>query len=245
VTESAGKSIINKLQTSIPRGGPFDTHTLKGLGISPGLAHHYISAGWLTRLGRGVFMFAGDTLGRDPTLKFLSTRIKGLHVSGKTALDWQGFRQNLSHRETICLSGDEKAVLPAWFLARFSARYSARSFFTPSLPEGFGLAALPEAPDGPLVSVPERALLEMLGKVGTQQEVTEARSIMEMMHSLRAEELTVLLKNCRMIKVARLCVLWAEEFRLPWAGRAREAANLGTGRWVKRLKNGSTLILKA
>jgi hypothetical protein len=38
----------------------------------------------------------------------------------------------------------------------------------------------------------------------------------------------------------------SEELGLPWAGKAREAAegNMGTGSWVARLKDGHTLILK-
>jgi len=61
---------------------------------------------------------------------------------------------------------------------------------------------------------------------------------METVRTLRAEELAVLLGNCHMVKVVRLCVLWSEEFELPWARSAREAAGpkLGTGRWVTRLK---------
>ena len=246
MSSTTGTSLINKLQTSLPRGTPFDSVALKRLGISSALAHHYLRAGWLTRLGRGVFMFAGDTLQRDSTLKFLSSKIPGLHVGGKTALAWQGFRQNLSHRETICLWGEGKATLPPWFREHFASRYTAINLFSSALPRGFGLYPLPETPQGPLVSAPERALLEMLCEVGVRQEVGEARNIMETVRNLRAEELAVLLKSCHMIKVVRLCVLWAEELDLPWAHSAREAVGhkLGTGRWVKRLKDGSTLILK-
>jgi hypothetical protein len=55
-----------------------------------------------------------------------------------------------------------------------------------------------------------------------------------------------LLAACRMIKAARLCVGWSEELGLPWAPKAREAAEgkMGSGRWVARLKDGRTLILK-
>jgi hypothetical protein len=49
-----------------------------------------------------------------------------------------------------------------------------------------------------------------------------------------------------MVKAVRLCVVWAGELDLPWAAKAREAAEgkMGTGRWVARMKDGSTLILK-
>jgi hypothetical protein len=114
------------------------------------------------------------------------------------------------------------------------------------LPAGFGLQPLPEAPDGLLVSVPERALLEMLSDVGVQQGVEEARNIMEGLRSVRPEVMEMLLKHCIRVKVVRLCVNWAEELSLDWGASARSAAkrNLGKGRWSTRLKDGTTLTLK-
>ncbi|MCF7675913.1 MAG: type IV toxin-antitoxin system AbiEi family antitoxin [Akkermansiaceae bacterium] len=237
---------IKNLQTSLPRGVPLDSESLRRLGISSALAHEYIQAGWLDRLGRGVFTFPDDPLDRNATLRFLAKRVPGLHVAAKSALEWHGFRQNLAHRETLCLRGSRSVALPDWFRQRFPARYSARRLFAEDLRPDFGLAALPESPDGPLVSVPERALLEMLSEVGVHQEVEEARGIMETLRQLRSRELATLLQACRMTKAVRLCVIWAGELRLPWAESAREtvADKLGTSRWVKRMKDGRTIILK-
>lgn len=49
------------------------------------------------------------------------------------------------------------------------------------------------------------------------------------------------LRHCQRVKVARLCVQWAEELQLPWAETARRAAarHLTGGRWSGRLKNGT------
>jgi len=108
------------------------------------------------------------------------------------------------------------------------------------------LQPLPEAPDGVLVSVPERALLEMLSEVGVHQGIEEARNIMEGARSLRPEVLATLLRNCRRVKVVRLCVSWAEELDLQWAVAAKKTAQnqLGHGRWTNRLKDGTILVLK-
>jgi Transcriptional regulator, AbiEi antitoxin, Type IV TA system/Transcriptional regulator, AbiEi antitoxin N-terminal domain len=239
-------SLISKLQSGCPRGCPIDTAALGRLGISSALAHEYVASGWLTRLGRGVFMFAGDTLARDATLKFLQGRVLGLHVAGRTALAWQGYLQNITQREVLCLHGTAKSGLPNWFQERFPSRYTTTRVFDDGMPEGYGLAVLPESPNGPLVSAPERALLEMLSEVGVHQEAGEARGIMEAVRSVRLTEMGKLLQHCRMVKAARLCVVWAEELGLPWAVAARESAagNLGQGRWIKQLKDGSNLILK-
>jgi hypothetical protein len=185
-------------------------------------------------------------LRQEDCLKFLSRRMPGFHVGGKTALAWRGVRHNLPVREPLSLWGDGKAGLPEWFHERFPSRYTTRNAFAPKLPKNFGLQSLPEVPDGVLVSVPERALLEMLSEVGVHQEIEEARNIMEGARALRPEVLATLLKNCHRVKVVRLCVSWAEELNLSWAAGAKTAAvkRLGHGRWSHRLKDGTFLVLK-
>jgi hypothetical protein len=191
-------------------------------------------------------MFAGDELERDPALRFLQRKMPGLHVAAKTALAWHGFRQNVAQQETLILWGSRKDSLPPWFVDRFPARYSSARIFDEELPAETALAPLPESPDGPMVSAPERALLEMLSEVGVHQPIEEARGIMESVRQLRARQLATLLGHCRKTKAIRLCVVWAEELGLPWAEKAREAVGgkTGSSRWVWRLKDGRTLILK-
>lgn len=236
---------VKMLQIAFPRGTPFDSQQLRKVGVSSALAHHYLKSEWLTRLGRGVFMFPKDTLRQEDSLKFLSRAIEGFHVGGKTALAWRGIRHNLPAREPLSLWGKGKAVLPPWFTERFPARYTARNLFSPKLPKGFGLHSLPETPDGVLVSEPERALLEMLSEVGLHQGIEEARNIMEGTRSLRTETLSTLLKHCQRVKVRMLCVQWAEELNLPWATAARNADNRhGKSHWAFRFKDGTTLNIK-
>lgn len=233
-----------KALASLPRGAPLDVPALKALGVSSALASHYVRAGWLVRLGRGTFMFPNDVLQLSTSVKLLASR-GAVHVGGKTALAWRGFRHNLGPREQVCLWGEVPGRLPAWFTKRFPARYVARHLFDSSLPRDFGLQPLPEAPDGALVSVPERALLELLSDVGTGQGVEEARNIMEGVRSLRLDVLGPLLKHCPRVKVVRLCVQWAEELNLSWAAEARKLAGpRGKGRWFAKLPDGTTLILK-
>lgn len=98
--------LIRNLQISQPRGAPFDSKTLQGLGVSSALAHKYVKSGWLERLGRGVFMFAGDELTRDSTIKFLASKIPDLHIASKTALAWHGHQQNVAYQETLILWGN-------------------------------------------------------------------------------------------------------------------------------------------
>ncbi len=219
---------------------------LAGYGVSSDLAYFYAKSGWLERLARGAYMLAGDRLTRDGCLRFLADRMPGFHVGGKTALAWQGLRHNLPAMETLTLWGRKNTRLPKWFSERFPARFTVRELFSAKLPHDFGLQPLPELPDGPPVSVPERALLEMLSEVGVYQEIEEARLIMEAARSLRTDVLGTLLKACDQQKALRLCLSWAEELSLPWAAEARKTAGkrIGTSRWVARVKGGRTLILK-
>lgn len=230
---------------ALPRGVPLDAKRLKALGVSSSLASHYVRSGWLVRLGRGIFMFPKDVLQAGPSIQVLAHRLPGLHVGGKTALAWRGIRHNVGPRERLELWGDRPASLPPWFTKRFPGRYVARKLFDAKLELGFGLQPLPETPDGPLVSVPERALLELLAEVGARQGIEEARNIMEGLRSPRLEVLGTLLQHCPRVKVVRLCVQWAEELKLDWAAEARRLAGpRGRGRWFSRMPDGSTLILK-
>lgn len=240
-----GNTQLKNLLTTLPRGAPFDTARLTNLAISPALAHRYVKSGWLQKLGRGVFMFTGDTLNPDATLRFLEARIPGLHVAAHMALAWHGFIHNVPHQEALVLWAERSGALPEWFRERFAARCSRCRLFD-GLPADFGISRPPGSPDGPLVSEPERALLEMLSEVGVHQEVGEARQIMEGVRQLRSHHLERLLSACRMVKAVRLCVSWSDELGLPWAPRARAAAvgRMGRGRWVARLRDGRTLILK-
>ena len=237
---------VKTLQGAFPRGTPFDSRQLRDVGVSSALAHHYLKSDWLTRLGRGVFMFPKDTLRQEYALKFLARSIQGFHVGGKTALAWRGIRHNLPTREPLSLWGDSKAVLPPWFVERFPSRYTAPRLFSPRLPKSFGLQPLPETPGGVLVSEPERALLEMLSEVGFYQGVEETRNIMEGMRSLRPDALTILLKHCQRVKVRALCVQWAEELSLPWAAAARKSlgSRHAQRRWNFQFKSGTTLNIK-
>ncbi len=234
-----------KALASLKRGAPLDAATLRALGASSSLASHYVRSGWLARLGRGVFMFPGDQLQAPAAIKFLSRQLPGLHVGGKTALAWRGVRHNVGSRERLVLWGTASGSLPSWFTERFSSRYVARRLFSASLPSDFGLQPLPEIPDGPAVSVPERALLELLDQVGVDQGLEEARNIVESVRSVRLDVLGTLLEHCPRVKAVRLCLSLAEDLNLSWAADARKLAGpRGRGRWVSKLPDGTTLILK-
>ena len=238
-------SKLNTLYTKLAPGAPLSSKDLSSLGISADLAVHYVRSGWLTRLARGVYFRPNETLTLHPCLLMLQRQIEGLHVGGKSALDWYGVRQYLSQQPALHLYGWAAAHLPAWFTERFPAEYHRKRLFEES--PGALLHAPPfeNRTGAPMVSSPERALLEMLSEVGVRQPLQEARELTESAYNLRADVLRELLQRCTNIKTVRLCLQLGKESSQPWAAKL-DAATLPTGSrrpWVSKSADG-LLVLK-
>ncbi len=223
-----------------------DLAMLDAQGVSAFLAAKYARSGWLRRLAQGVYAFAGDTLNREQCLLFLQSQISGLHVAGKTALAWQGVRHNLSPQEPLVLWGDDKrAKLPLWFVDQFPASYRSTTLFS-SKATTSGIGTPPGLLKGVHVSVPERAVLEMLYEVGKSQDMEEARNLFEGLRGLRLEVMGELLSQCTSVKTVRLFLLWANETEVLNVSALREKYSLPVGsssRWMGRMADGTLLSL--
>ncbi len=242
---TTGKSKLNALYAQTTAGAPLTSEELAALGISADLAVHYGRSGWLVRLARGVYCRPGEALQLHPSLRSLERTINGLHVGGKTALGWYGLRHYLAQQETLHLYGTKAAKVPNWFLKRFPAEYHRKRLFHEQPDSLLYVMSFENRADGPRVSTPERAVLELLSEVGIRQPLQEARELMESTYSLRSEVLSKLLKNCSSVKTVRLCLQLGREFSLPWIKKLNPA-ELPTGSdrpWVSRSQDG-LLVLK-
>lgn len=235
---------LNRVMTTLPEGAPVTSARLRELEITPQLAQSYVHNGWLKPLGRGVYQRMGDALALHPSLRALETMAAGLHVGGKTALDWQGVRHYVPRRPVLQLYGQQRFRVPAWFAERFPAEYHVKRLFAEPADAPMGVDRFGDAQDGPLVSDPERALLEVLSEVGVRQSLEEARQLAEGTHTLRESVLVPLLKSCASIKTVRLALTLGRELDLPWAkGLRKEALPTGSAsRWVARSKNGLLVL---
>jgi hypothetical protein len=234
---------LNALFTKVSPGTPLTSAHLADLGISSNLAGQYAKAGWLTRLSHGVYARANDVLDVHRALAVMQKAIAGLHVGGKTALDWHGVRHYVVQRPTLHLYGWEAARLPAWFTERFPADYRRKRLFREE-PQAM-LHVLRYESGESLVSSPERALLEMLSEVGLRQPLQEAREIAEGTRHLRSRVLRQLLEHCTSVKTVRLCLQLGRELKLPWEKKL-DADTLRAGSkspWVARSREG-LLVLK-
>lgn len=239
------ESKLKRLYSNLASGTPLTSEDLAALGISADLAVHYVRAGWLERLARGVFSRPGEALSLHPSLLLLERRVEGLHVGGKSALSWYNVRHYVAQQETLHLYGWITAELPNWFQQRFPAEYHRKRLFK-ELPTTLRhVAPFENRVGAPKVSSPERALLELLSEVGVRQPLQEVRELMESTYTFRADVLRDLLKSCTSIKTVRLCLQLGLGLSLPWASKL-DAKKLPTGSkraWVSRSKNG-LLVLK-
>lgn len=243
---TTNSSKLNLLYTQLKPGMPLAMEDLAALGISADLAVHYVRAGWITRLARGIYCRPNDTLSLHPSLLLLQRKISGLHVGGKSALDWYGFRQYVLQQPVLNLYGWTTGRLPEWFTERFPAEYHRKRLFDEQADALLHVAPFEKRSGAPQVSAPERALLELLSEVGVRQSLQEARELVESTYSLRADVLRELLQHCTSVKTVRLCLQLGREGSLPWVKKL-DPATLPTGSdqpWVSRSANG-ILVLKS
>ncbi|MDN5850789.1 MAG: type IV toxin-antitoxin system AbiEi family antitoxin [Nitrococcus sp.] len=242
---TTGSRKLNALYTQPVPGTPLTSEDLAALGISADLAVHYVRAGWLTRLTRGVFCRPNDTLALHPSLLLLERRLEGLHVGGKSALEWYGLRQYVPQQPLLHLYGWAAGHLPEWFTERFPAEYHRKRLFDERPDALLQVGPFEKRSGAPQVSTPERALLELLSEVGVRQPLQEARELVESAYSLRADVLRELLQRCTSVKTVRLCLQLGREGSLPWVAKL-DPATLPTGSdrpWVSKSADG-LLVLK-
>lgn len=191
-------------------------------------------------------LLPGDKLDRDATLTWLAGRIPGLHIGAKTALAWRGVRHNLGSHEVLSLWGLNHTPVPPWFKREFPCHYQATNLFDNELPADVGIAPLPSTSTQVPVSVPERAILELLSDAGKRQTLEETTNLVENGRSMRMDVLETLMEHLTRIKVARLAETLATQLDLPWSALAKKhSRRLGGGaRWVTRAKTGERIDLK-
>lgn len=239
------RSKLKNLYRQWAPGTPLTSEDLAAQGVSADLAVHYARAGWLVRLARGVYCRPNDTLELHACLIVLQRAVDGMHVGGKSALDWYGARHYVSQQPVLHLYGWTAGRLPTWFTERFSAEYHRKRLFDEPSSDPLHAGPFEKRSGAPRVSAPERALLEVFSEVGVRQPLQEARELAESAYSLRADVLRDLLQRCTSVKTVRLCLQLGRELSLPWAVKL-DPTQLPTGSaraWVSRSADG-LLVLK-
>lgn len=239
LSQMSNKTVQRLLQES-RRGHPIDSGMLRNMGVGAALAAHMVKSGWLQRLSQGVYLLTGDTPSSDGSISYLSRCIPGLHVGGKTALSWQGVRHNIAFREKVVLWGRKPYRIPPWVTEHLSYSYQTTTLFDDDFPYGNGLKPLPAGDPGVLVSVPERAILELASDIGKGQSMEEASNLMVGLRNLRPDVLDEFLSHCKRVKVVRLVRDLGLEADFSLARDLQKHVDrLGAGkRWSNKTKNG-------
>ena len=208
---------LNRLYTRLAPGTPLTSEDLAALGISADLAVHYVRAGWLHRLARGVYCRPNDTLPCTPACS-AAAQVRGVARRRQVGarLVWRA--PVPVPTPVLHLYGWTAARLPDWFTQRFPAEYHRKRLFKEQ-PDALLTSRRSRTPGAPQVSAPERALLEVLSEVGVRQPLQEARELVESTYSLRADVLRDLLQRCTSVKTVRLCLQLGRELSLPWAAK--------------------------
>jgi hypothetical protein len=235
MSTTAEKFSFKPMLAVVLSGETLDVQWLNEHGVGALRASQLAQAGWLTHLGRGAYTLHGDTLKREkclalPCLALLMRRHPGLHVGGKTALLWRGRRHNVTVRETITLWDEQRALLPSWFTDRLESVYQTTPLFDAQMPSDDDLQPWPGGRPEVVVSVPERALLELLRDVGKTETLQDSRNSWSACTTSTCPCSTSVLAHATRIKVLRLTRSLSEKLGLPWAQVARtHSESMGGG----------------
>jgi hypothetical protein len=247
-------SRINRLLLALPERFLADSAWLQAQGLSRSSIRDYVDGGWLERIGPRVYRRPGQVanglLRWDVVVLSLQQIMhKSLHVGGRTAVELSGYAHYLETGEspTVYLYGQ---AAPSWLAklplkAHFELR-SDRLFASTGtgiemrrfdLRSGETSAETRDAEakspwDWSLtMSVPERAILEMMDELPQHESFHQVDVVMEGMTSLRPQLLGKLLKECRSVKVKRLFLWYAERHGHAWLKHLDQSSiDLGHGK---------------
>ncbi len=256
--QSGGK--LNQLDQSLPEGLLVDSSWLNHRGYSRSLQNQYVHSGWLEQPARGVYRRPRGTLSWQQAVISLQTILGGspLFVGGRTALELQGYAHYLSRNVSeIHLYGPKPP--PSWLFklpldVRFVAHNSQALFKSEPVDTtdggvkwdfakgqailqgakvGDSLTSQPWGQwDWPLtLSSPERAILELLNELPARESFHQVDKLFEGLANLSPRRLTVLLTDCRSVKVKRLFFFFAARHPHAWLKRIdRSKIDLGAGK---------------
>ena len=209
--ETNNLSRVGLLLQNYEPGLPMTTAVMERLGINGDSITRFVQNGYLKRLGRGAYCLPKDRITAAGTAVVLMREYPDLHVGGRTALDWQGVRHNVSVRLSVRLYGTRRIKLPTW-TDGFEVQYHrVPELFDFESEEGRRLdqETLCFVPVGALnlwCSVPERAFLEYLNDVCQKKDgsAEEAMNLLDSLVCPRPEVLGPMLRRCRSVQVKRL-----------------------------------------
>jgi hypothetical protein len=251
---------LNHLQQLLPEGLVVDSAWLQRHGYSRQLINKYVQHGWLQSPARTAYRRVGaisdsNALQQWELVVISLQLLLSLEVTpgGRTALELQGYGHYLPLGGTTVHLYSPSA-LPSWvaqmpvtdtltvhttqlFEDETSAEFEAiasskggkllqrdkQSHYTS---KAWGSWNWPL-----IMSMPERAILELLAEVPQRETFEQADALIEGLSGLSPKRLNALLSECRSVKVKRLFMWFAERHHHPWFSRLdKKSIDLGSGK---------------
>lgn len=227
---------LNELFKAWPSGTVVVQPWLAERQIVRQLANKYVTGGWVTKIGSGTYIKAGDQVNWQGGVYALQQQLnQKVHVGGLTALELLGKAHfiPLGNNHTLYIYTHGRSPnrsLPKWLTEYFKTNkfsYVPRALFSTKL----GLHDLASGNFTIACSTPERALLEALVLVPKKLSFEHAYLLMEGQETLRVDLLQSLLQNCRSYLLKRLFLHLAKKCQLPWFERLNlNSIELGQGK---------------
>lgn len=104
---------------------------------------------------------------------------------------WPGRESVTTSRfaKRLCYGGQKPYRIPSWVGQHLVYSFQTTSLFDDDLPYDKGLKPLPAGDPEVMVSVPERAILELASDIGKGQSLEEASNLSASLRNLRADVL--------------------------------------------------------
>lgn len=212
-------SKLQNLISSFPKGLALTSNYLKEHGFDAQLLARYKRSRWLEPFGNGAYLRHGDKVDWQGGLAALQQQLKlSVHCGARTALDLQGYGHYVAFAaRKVYLFAYPGQKLPKWFREydwHVKVVYKMTALFPRGLDDSY--VDFPAGDFSIRIASPERAAMEMLYYVPSEQGFDEAERIMESLLTLRAVLVQKLLETCNSVKVKRLFMYIAEKSSLPW-----------------------------
>jgi len=227
---------LNQLISQWQRGVVYTQVYLSRLGYYHDLIKIYKRNGWLESIGTGAYKLPNDPVDLFGGIYALQQQLHlPVHIGGRSALTIKGYGHYVRVAgETFFLYAPSGIRLPKWFIKNDwggEIYFKATNLFSHDMQESFSEHNHKEF--SIKISAPERAAIEMLYYIPSQQGFDEAMRIMEGLVTLRPALVQQLLENCQSVKVKRLFLFMSEKLELPWFKELKlDRINIGNGKRV-------------
>jgi hypothetical protein len=232
--------------TFFPKGTALTAEFLKEQGFNPQLIARYKTSSWLEPLGSGAYRRHGDKVSWMGGLAALQQQLKlDVHCGARTALELQGYGHYAAFAaRTIYLFGHPRQKLPKWFREydwNVKIVYRMTGLFPRAVEDDY--IDFPVDDFAIRISSPERAAMEMLYYVPSEQGFDEAEHIIGSLLTLRPALVQKLLETCNSVKVKRLFMYLAEKGSLPWVDQL-DLRSVDSGKGDRTIVEGGRLDSK-